>query len=319
MRLSTAQVDTLDQLLNDIREAMPVGQAAVAAVTKAALTDPERVASAIRSRPKPWFFTADETMTVFCTEGRPGNASAPHDHGTWSVLGCFEGAEESWWYETDEATGVRQVNSGVLRSGDSHSLPADAIHSVMNRWNTPNGVLHIYAGNFLAADRHIWDPVTGERHVAGLSEPLAPSHVAFTRDQEPTTSADRPVLAGTAFVAVSVGELQSATKWLADAFGLRTLTTEADSCAVDQPFSYLIEPSSLTIVGLHKAEAVQAKAGLDHVALRVPSMTELEKWQQDLSIRGLNPSPITAWDFGSFVDVVGPAELTIRLFVPAVR
>jgi predicted metal-dependent enzyme (double-stranded beta helix superfamily) len=143
-------------------------------VLRLALSDHERLGAAIRSRPKPWFFIADDVLTLFCTDGRPGNASAPHDHGSWSVLGCFEGSEESWWYETDPVSGIRHVGSGVLRAGDAHCLPADAIHAVMNRWQTPNGVVHIYQGNFLAAERHIWDPVTGERHAADLSEPLAP-------------------------------------------------------------------------------------------------------------------------------------------------
>jgi hypothetical protein len=31
------------------------------------------------------------------------------------------------------------------------------------------------------------------------------------------------------------------------------------------------------------------------------------------------PSLTTAWDFGTFVDVIGPENLTVRLFVPAVR
>jgi predicted metal-dependent enzyme (double-stranded beta helix superfamily) len=311
-------MDPLEQLLNDTRDAMADGQDAVAEALRATLADPERLGAAIRARPKPWFFAADETMTVFCTEGRPGNASAPHDHGTWSVLGCFDGSEESWWHES-KGDGLVQVGSGVLRAGQAHTLPNDAIHAVMNRWNTPNGIVHIYQGNFLAADRHVWDPVTNERHPAGLSEPLAPDQNTRPSIVRGDDASSMPALAGTAFAAVKVADLAETSRWMSDAFGLQTLTTQDDSCSIDNRFSYLIEPASLTIVGLHAAQRSQPEAGLEHVALRVPSMTQLEQWHHDLDSRGHEPSPITQWNFGTFIDVTGPEQLTVRLFVPAVR
>jgi predicted metal-dependent enzyme (double-stranded beta helix superfamily) len=318
MRLHDDSMDLLEQLLNDTRDAMSTGQSTVTDVLQAALTDHERLAAAIRTRPKPWFFAADETMTVFCTEGRPGNASSPHDHGTWSVLGCFDGSEESWWHETDDSGNLRQIGSGVLRSGQAHSLPADAIHAVMNRWDAPNGIIHVYQGNFLAADRHIWDPITNERHPAGLTEPLAPTangERSFSDDEATTNAA----LAGTAFAAITVNNLDAATQWMTEAFGLRTLTDQADSCTVEQPYNYLIEPGSLTIVGLHASAELKHKAGLEHVALRVPTLSQLQQWHRDLESRGLKPSSITEWNFGTFLDVTGPEQLTVRLFVPAVR
>jgi hypothetical protein len=333
-------MDILDQLLNDTRTAIcSMGsingdngengmdslraeggvQDAVNQILTSALTDHERLGAAIQSRAKPWFFAADEIMTVFCTEGRPGNASAPHDHGTWSVLGCFDGSEESWWHQLDDNTGLRHIGSGVLRAGECHSLPADAIHSVMNRWTAPNGVIHIYQGNFLAADRHIWDPVTHERHSAGLTEPLAPVPGEQVNTNSVDIESDKPSIAGTAFAAINVNDLGAATQWLADAFNLRTLTTQDDSCAVEDRYSYLIEPASLTIVGLHSAREPQTRAGLEHLALRVTTIAQLEQWHSDLTKRGINPSAVTAWDFGTFVDVIGPENLTVRLFVPAVR
>lgn len=313
-------MDAFDTFLNDTREAMSSGQEQVSAVLSAALSDHERFAAAIFARPKPWFFAADDTMTVFCTEGRPGNASAPHDHGTWSVLGCFDGSEESWWHEADQAGALSQVGSGVLRAGQTHSLPADAIHAVMNRWDQPNGVVHVYAGNFLANERKIWDPVTHESHPAGLTEPLAPSaRLSVVAGSRPSELDARPAFSGTAFAAVTVSDLAGATTWVAEALGFSTLTTQDDSCAVDERFSYLIEPGSLTIIGLHATAEVQPNVGLHHLALRVPSLAQLERWREDLDQRGLNPSSITQWNFGTFIDVVGPERLTIRLFVPAVR
>jgi predicted metal-dependent enzyme (double-stranded beta helix superfamily) len=312
-------MDLIDQFISDCRSALIEGQTAVAECTRLALADPDRFMAALQTKPKPWFFAADDELTVFCTEGRPGNASAPHNHGTWSVLGCFTGSEESWWHEEASEGGVTQVGNGVLRRGDVHALGSDAIHSVMNRWSVPNGVIHIYGGNFLAQERFIWDPVTGERSIAGLTEPLAPheSIGAPTEEANGATSG----LGGTLFAALAVHSVDRVSTWLSESFGLTQLTNHDDSCAVEQ-FTYLIDPASFTIIGVHAYESdasQMARVGLDHLALRVPSIERLEVWRQLLADRGLKPSALTPRQFGTFVDVVGPEALRVRLFVPAIR
>jgi predicted metal-dependent enzyme (double-stranded beta helix superfamily) len=314
-------MDLLDTFLTDCREAVKAGQPAVLDVVQQAISDPERFAAAVRVRPKPWFFAADDELTVFCTEARPGSASSPHSHGTWSVLGCFDGAEESWWHRpgTDsvDAEPLEVLGTGVLRAGQAHALPDNAVHAVMNRWSSSNGVVHVYAGNFLAAERHVWDPVTGQRHAAGLSEPFAPLGTAT-----PThTVSTRPPLGGTAFAALSVTNIDLVATWLADAFGLQPFVAPEDTCAVGEEFTYLIEPSSLTIVGVHhtSSDISPSKPRLDHLALRVPTMTHLEQWHATLEAAGHRPSALTPWKFGTFTQLDGPEGVTIRLFVPAVR
>lgn len=163
----------IDTFLDDCRDAVRAGPEETLAVVSAALADPERFAAALGERPKPWFFVADDELTVFCTTAQPGSASAPHDHATWSVLGCFGGSEESWHYRPS-ADGLVGIGSSVLRPGDAHTLPVNAVHSVMNRWDQPNGVVHVYAGNFVSLDRTVWDPVTGRSHPAGIGEMVAP-------------------------------------------------------------------------------------------------------------------------------------------------
>jgi predicted metal-dependent enzyme (double-stranded beta helix superfamily) len=327
-------MELLENFLSNCREAMAHDQTAVTNVVQEALVDYERFAAALILRPKPWFFAADEVMTVFCTEGGPGSAAAPHDHGTWSTLGCFAGSEESWWHETIDGAGIHQIGNGVLRSGEAHALPANTIHAVMNRWTVPNGIVHVYAGNFLATERSIWDPVTHERSAAGLSEPLAPADTPFSShevvDSTQALSIEKPALAGTAFAALSTPDFAATVAWLVDALGFAPLTTEATSCAIEEQFTYLIEPTSLTIIGIHAAHPNPTQAtttavkqtnhvGLDHLALRIPSIAVLEQWRMNLTASGNHPSALTAWNFGTFVEVVGPCELRVRLFVPAIR
>jgi hypothetical protein len=110
----------IDTFVSDCRDAANTGQDAVHDVVRIAITDPDRFAAALIQRPKPWFFAVDDDITVFCTSGAPGTASAPHDHATWSVLGCFAGAEESWRHETT-AEELTTNGHSVLRAGESHA------------------------------------------------------------------------------------------------------------------------------------------------------------------------------------------------------
>lgn len=131
------------------------------------------VGRAVLARPKPWFFHTDDHLTVFATQGQPGTGSAPHDHGLWAVLACLEGSEGSRRYE---ARSGQLVETGLRRldPGDVHGLAGEAIHAVFNCWTEPNLVLHLYGGDFLAASKHVWDPISGARSALGLAQPLAP-------------------------------------------------------------------------------------------------------------------------------------------------
>lgn len=213
----------IDTFITDCRDAVRESQDAVHDVVRAALVDTERFTAALVQRPKPWFFAADDDLTVFATSGAPGTASAPHDHATWSVLGCFAGAEESWWHEPAH-DGLATVGHGVLRAGESHALPADAVHSVMNRWDTSNGVIHVYAGNFLALERTLWDPVTAQRTPAGLKGMTAPLGITTALDDK-VDNVDSG-LGGTLFVAVATNQVDQTVEWLCDTLGFNALTDD---------------------------------------------------------------------------------------------
>lgn len=135
--------------------------------------DLDAVNEAIVARPGPWFFHADHRLTLFATQAHPGTGSAPHDHGLWAVIACLEGREGSRRYELHD-DGLVQTGQGRLDRGQAHLVPSDAIHAVFNCWTEPNLVLHVYGGDFLSTAKNVWDPISGNRSVLGLSEPLAP-------------------------------------------------------------------------------------------------------------------------------------------------
>jgi predicted metal-dependent enzyme (double-stranded beta helix superfamily) len=312
----------LDAFISDLRDTVSDGQAAVQSVVENALVDHERFAAALQTRSKPWFFVAEETLTVFCTDARPGSASAPHDHGVWSVIGCFAGAEEGWWHREEEHPQGKRLNtigSRVLRAGDVHSLAGDAIHHVMNRWNVPNGIVHVYGGNFLGLQRSIWDPVTSERHVAGLTEPLAPlSNGGGVLSIAGDAAVETLSLMGTAFAAIVVDDVKETSDWMAKMLNLKMLANQNDTCAIDEQFTYLIDPSSFTAIGIHGRDDADASLGnpaLDHLSFRISSIDELRQWQLLLASRGAEPSEITSWAYGTFVEVIAPGNVRIRLVV----
>jgi hypothetical protein len=198
---------------------------------------------------------------------------------------------------------LETIGAGVLRAGQAHALDADVVHSVMNRWAAPNGVVHVYGGNFLAADRHIWDPVTGERHRAGMSEPLVPVDGATASSSEP----DGPALAGTAFAALAVSDLDGVSSWLSEVLGLRSLTMSDDTCQTQQKFVYLVDAAALTVVGLHQEPHIAGgPSALDHLALRVSTLQQRYAWHDVLEAGGHGPGPITDWRFGTSFELRGP-------------
>jgi predicted metal-dependent enzyme (double-stranded beta helix superfamily) len=163
-------MDALDVLIGRCQDLADRGPGAISDLV--AGSDLTAVLEATRTRPKPWFFTAGPSLTVFATVGAPGTGSAPHDHGLWAVIACLGGREGSRRYQVED--GVRETGISLLRAGEVHSLPAEAIHAVFNCWAEENLVLHLYGGDFITAAKRVWDPVTGTRSALGLVEPLVP-------------------------------------------------------------------------------------------------------------------------------------------------
>ena len=58
-----------------------------------------------------------------------------------------------------------------------------------------------------------------------------------------------------------------------------------------------------------------ARIGLDHVAFKVPSRTELEVWHASLSAGGVHCSAIETSPFGLHLNLKDPDNIAIELFV----
>jgi catechol 2,3-dioxygenase-like lactoylglutathione lyase family enzyme len=131
-------------------------------------------------------------------------------------------------------------------------------------------------------------------------------------------------VAGYAWITLAVSDLERSVSWYRQVFGLDVLMTNADTCAVGtaEHFVYLIEPSSLFVLGLkHVAERDSApfsssNTGLAEVAIAVGSgrLSDHLAHLDDLGISYRGPSP---WKMGTVAEISDPDGIPLRLFDPA--
>ena len=87
----------------------------------------------------------------------------PHDHRMWAVIGMYSGREDNifWRRIADDPFGeVEAAGARSLQSGDTELLGKSIIHSVTNPIPRLSCAIHVYGGDFFAAERSEWDAET---------------------------------------------------------------------------------------------------------------------------------------------------------------
>ena len=87
----------------------------------------------------------------------------PHDHQMWAVIGIYGGCEQNTFYRRSEG-GLKKHGTKELNTKDTIPLGASIIHAVTNPLDQLTGAIHVYGGDFFAAPRSEWDPLTLEEH-----------------------------------------------------------------------------------------------------------------------------------------------------------
>ncbi|HZW85538.1 MAG TPA: cysteine dioxygenase family protein, partial [Nitrososphaerales archaeon] len=108
-----------------------------------------------------------------------------HDHLTWAVVGVFEGEErESIFKRTDDQSDPKRatlelVSERTNPKGHVTVLGRTAIHRIDNVTSRPSLSVHMYGLDIGTAERHSYDPVSGEvsKFVSGYCNVL--------RDEDP--------------------------------------------------------------------------------------------------------------------------------------
>jgi predicted metal-dependent enzyme (double-stranded beta helix superfamily) len=99
-------------------------------------------------------------LTVLHVAWTPGMRLYPHEHKMWAAIGLYGGQEDNAFYRRTPE-GLQPSGGTALTEGNVLLMGDDAIHSVSNPRRDFAVALHVYGGDFFAADgRSEWDPET---------------------------------------------------------------------------------------------------------------------------------------------------------------
>jgi predicted metal-dependent enzyme (double-stranded beta helix superfamily) len=107
-----------------------------------------------------------DALTIINVVWAPGMMVMPHNHRMWAVIGIYTGREDNVFWRRVKGTPnkIEAAGAKALRAMDAEPLGADIIHSVINPIDKLTGAIHIYGGDFFAAERSEWDSLTLEEH-----------------------------------------------------------------------------------------------------------------------------------------------------------
>jgi len=122
----------------------------------------------------------DKTFSVNGAIWLPGQTTPIHDHLTWAMVGLYEGEEhESIFRRTDDRSNPKMAtldlaSDRINTRGHITTLGGTGIHRIDNVSARPSKSIHVYGLDIGNAERHSYDPVTGEisRFVSGYCNVL---------------------------------------------------------------------------------------------------------------------------------------------------
>src|SRR5688572_3508348 len=100
-------------------------------------------------------------LTILNVVWAPRMTIYPHNHRMWAVIGVYTGREDNiFWRRVPGAPRGKVEAAGAvsLAEKDAAPLGPDIIHSVTNPLARLTGAIHVYGGDFFAAERSEWDP-----------------------------------------------------------------------------------------------------------------------------------------------------------------
>jgi predicted metal-dependent enzyme (double-stranded beta helix superfamily) len=101
-------------------------------------------------------------LTILNVIWGPMMTVMPHNHQMWAVIGIYSGREDNiFWRRLPDGSGrVEAAGARALCTGDAEPLGHNIIHSVTNPIPRLTGAIHVYGGDFFAAERSEWDSET---------------------------------------------------------------------------------------------------------------------------------------------------------------
>ena len=157
----------LDQFVADCRAALAADKShkSVREVVARAVSDPSAVLKGLgepkRSEVQKLYHSSD--LTILNVIWAPRMTIMPHNHQMWAVIGVYTGREDNiFWRRVPGGDGEswRPRARRALSAKDVDPLGENIIHSVTNPIPRLTGAIHVYGGDFFAAERSKWDPET---------------------------------------------------------------------------------------------------------------------------------------------------------------
>ncbi len=156
----------LEQFIADLRASLRErSRMAMKEVVARAVSDPasllRRIGNPEKSGVEVLHHASD--LTVFNVVWAPNQITLPHDHRMSAVIGMYGGREDNmFWRRVPNAAKfqIQAAGGQALGPGDVTILGRDIIHSVINPLAKLSGAIHVYDGDFFAAQRSMWDAET---------------------------------------------------------------------------------------------------------------------------------------------------------------
>jgi predicted metal-dependent enzyme (double-stranded beta helix superfamily) len=162
--LEDIEMFDLEQFTADCRAALAADSShrLVREVVARAVSDPNAVLKGIgepkRAEVQKLYHAPD--LTILNVIWGPMMTIMPHNHQMWAVIGIYSGREDNmFWRRLPDGSGkVEAAGAQALSVGDAEPLGHNIIHSVTNPIRRLTGAIHVYEGDFFAAERSEWDP-----------------------------------------------------------------------------------------------------------------------------------------------------------------
>jgi predicted metal-dependent enzyme (double-stranded beta helix superfamily) len=158
----------LDQFVVDCRSALTADKShkLVREVVRRAVADPNAVLKALGEPTRgvlQSLYRSDD-LTILNIVWAPYMTLMPHNHNMWAVIGIYTGREDNiFWRRVPDGSGrLETAGAKALSQRDAEPLGRDIIHSVTNPIPRLTAAIHVYGGDFFAAERSEWDPETLE-------------------------------------------------------------------------------------------------------------------------------------------------------------
>ncbi|MFC5588685.1 hypothetical protein ACFPRA_07295 [Sporosarcina soli] len=113
----------------------------------------------------PVYIAPDNSFCIASAVWDVGQSTPIHDHGTWGVIGIIQGNELEIHYDVDSKNELIAVQEREFQKGDTVvCCKSDRdLHKVQCVSSIPCVGIHVYGGNIGEMERHMYDPVTGNK------------------------------------------------------------------------------------------------------------------------------------------------------------